>query len=191
MKTKNVLFLLTIFLIVLLTGCSSSSNNNPITGNTVQNTICKDVQVPYETQEAYTEQEPYTVQEPYSTQNCVSRDARYTINKMDKRIATYGDVTYIEICNLENEPMTINYRICKYDDCGQNKVDLETIQAKSCNNPYNGFVVATSDNVKLISIVVSSINDCETITQYRTVTKYRDVTKYMTTTKYKTETQCN
>ncbi len=208
--TKIALLLGGIFvLIVIVVIISISINNKNITANTIADlekkldeqgeltaeqeakleelakVTCKEVQVPYDAQEAYTEQEPYT-EEVCDNLNLIYKKDTGSCMQYDDNFFSEDEPAKYDctITNLDNQAGTFFMEIGFYMD-GQKIVETQNkyIYPQSSGTFYTE-KMAYIDSCYCSVTSIPTKQECEMVTKYKTVTKYRTVTKY------KTETIC-
>lgn len=203
-------------IIILLSGCTTnevSSNNKQINSdiNEVKQT-CKDVQVPYEEQEAYMKTEYYTNREPYTTQECSQENMIYEITNptsheeciQEESCGLFCDkcVRYKRYCsfvvtNKEREGTYFEFNLYKHDtDSNKNElVEEKKLYVQALNDnvmawsfSYN-YLEPMNCNYKLTQSPTMSV--CRDVIKYKDVQKTRQITAYRPITKYKTEERCS
>ncbi|MBA7676589.1 hypothetical protein ES703_84833 [subsurface metagenome] len=205
--TKYLILGITLGVIVIGIFIGSYINNKNITANTIRNlerqleeqgqlteeqerqleelakVECKDVQIPYDAQEAYTEQEPY------SKEVCENINLLY---KLDKGSC----IQYKDNLIFEDEPAKYSCTITNLgDSAGTFSVKIGfTVGGQKLLNSQNKYIYPSSshtfyaeemakiENCWCYEENIPTKQECETITEYKTVTKYRTITKYRTET---------
>ncbi|MEK6897947.1 MAG: hypothetical protein AABX28_01165 [Nanoarchaeota archaeon] len=147
---------------------------------------CKEVQVPYDAQEAYTEQEPYADE--------VCENIALAYNKIDNYCTNFDDNIL-----FDDEPAKYSVTINNLDseNGGWFYADIGFYIGEQVVKESQQEYIYPSSSATFYTERMSYIESCYfTITELpekqecETVTKYQTITKYRTITKYKTETVC-
>lgn len=87
---------------------------------------------------------------------CFMKNPEYTVELVSVDEAN----TKVRICNKESQEIAVQYQICRYDNCGDNKIAPQTIAPSSCKDSL-GVIVAPKNAVKLKDITSQRIEVCE------------------------------
>ncbi len=155
------------------TGAATSSN-------------CRNVEVPYQEQEAYEEQEPYQAIEEYQVP--LKYEVISAVEGSTSHNFNYFKTLTVQVRNVDSETGLFTVRIVfrTLKDSGTTKDVTEYIMPNEVKSFYQEY---DSDLGEDVDMKYSVIPPDKTLT--RTVTRYRTVTKYRPVTKYRTEQRCN
>ena len=164
------------------------SSTGRLTGFSVSSPIktCKNVEVPYEAQEAYQEDEPYQAVEEYQV------PLKYEVISADESSTThnfnYFKTLTVKVRNLDSETglFTVRMHFRTLKDPGTTKDVNQYIVPGEVKSFYQEYDSDLGEDVDMRYEVTPSE---KTLT--RTVTKYRTITKYRPVTKYRTEERCS
>ena len=146
---------------------------------------CRDVQVPYEDQEAYTEQEPYSDEVCNNIDLVYKRETGSCRQYVDNLFASDEPAKYdCTISNFDDTAGTFSMEI-GFNIDGQRIVETQSkyIYPQSSETFY-AQKMAEIESCTCSVTNVPQKQECEIVTKYNIVTKYRTITKY------KTETVC-
>lgn len=190
--------ILAVFIIMFLV-MSYITGVNPTGRAIAEADNCKDIQVPYEEQEAYMKTEYYVDTVPYTDRECENKNLVYkmdrgTCSNRQSGILGLGDQPAKYSCtitNLDSEAGTFSVEI---------GFNIGTQQLKTLQNEYiypqssKTFSYSSDTKIDSCFCVEKSIPTkqvCRDVIKYQDVQKERQVTAYRSVTKYRTEQQCN
>ena len=196
MKTNVVIVIISLFFILLLSGCKQQ--------------ICRDIQVPYEDIEYYTESESYV------DETCIPKFMDGELGKFYEFNGEEMETTKtLTVINEETRNEPIKYYVENFENRA-GTFEVYALFMEKCDGGYCGL---TSPSTKPILIDTFKVNansrkiayfyidsildkipagadailldeDGEEYQDCGEVTKYRNVEKSRTVTKYRTETRC-
>ena len=184
------------FLFIIFTGRTSVYSTGAATSSSKTIPNCKNVQIPYESQEEYLKTEYYTETVPYTDTECESKLLVYKVqkgscvNREDNFFADDEPAKYsCTITNLDNEGGQFSMRI-GFNVNGQ---QLEETQSRYIY-PQSSETFRIERDASIQNCYcaenVPTKQVCRDVIKYQEIQRERQVTAYKPVTKYRTEQKC-
>ncbi len=125
MRPNYHIFIIVVIAIIFASGCSDSQASR--TGHSISSSVpqCKDVKVPYESQEEYLKTEYYTETVPYTDQECEAKKLVYSVTNF---------MNIPSVCNKQEEVCHKSYPILGCTDKTVYCVDRSVYCSLNLNN---------------------------------------------------------